>query len=82
MNSIFTFCYLTLIICLLTSLIFLVPSFYIIILIILVAPDLASKSRPLNSHDLVVRHTISTLISRLLVNLTIVKNTINVRSIY
>ena len=28
-------------------------------------------NRPLNSHDLVVRHTISLLISRLLVNLTI-----------
>ena len=29
------------------------------------------RYRPLNSHDLVVRHTISSLISRLLVNLTI-----------
>ena len=32
---------------------------------------LGMKLRPLNSHDLVVRHTISLLISRLLVNLTI-----------
>ena len=28
-------------------------------------------ARPLNSHDLVVRHTISALVSRLLVHLTI-----------
>ena len=33
--------------------------------------DLFVYNRPLNSHDLVVRHTISLLISRLLVNLTI-----------
>ena len=34
-------------------------------------PFQVNVSRPLNSHDLVVRHTISSLISRLLVNLTI-----------
>ena len=36
-------------------------------------PNVAAyvKDRPLNSHDLVVRHTISVLVSRLLVHLTI-----------